>query len=199
LSELHDWGTTFRIHKQIETLGLQNPKCLSLGCGESRQAGWTNLDQYPLKEEGYVRHDLESYPWPFSDASFDVIYASHVLEHMSDPIRFLNECHRITKIGGYLIVRVPHAARSSNNCELTHKRLYSIYTLYNIAESRITDSYSSIKRWSRIVSARFGFYMNKYYPYQYFLEWASNKRPSVYEHVFANIFPPYEVITVIQK
>ena len=41
-------------------------------------------------------HDLtKTFPWP--DASIDVVYSSHTLEHLSkeDGHRFLAECHRV--------------------------------------------------------------------------------------------------------
>lgn len=45
---------------------------------------------------------------PFTNESQDAVFASHCLEHMADPIRALREWHRVTKIGGFIVVIVPH-------------------------------------------------------------------------------------------
>ena len=36
---------------------------------------------------------------PFKDKSFDFIVASHILEHMSDPVKFISELERVGKAG----------------------------------------------------------------------------------------------------
>lgn len=46
--------------------------------------------------------------WP-SDATFDAIWACHVLEHQVNPGLFLQECHRRLREGGVLAVTVPPA------------------------------------------------------------------------------------------
>ena len=44
---------------------------------------------------------------PFEDASYDVVYASHVLEHIQDDRLALREVRRILKPGGIAILPVP--------------------------------------------------------------------------------------------
>jgi ubiquinone/menaquinone biosynthesis C-methylase UbiE len=43
-----------------------------------------------------------------SDGKFRTVYASHVLEHLPDPVAALQNWFRILKPGGHLIVCVPH-------------------------------------------------------------------------------------------
>lgn len=45
---------------------------------------------------------------PFPDDYFDAIVLSDVLEHINDPISALNELYRVLKIGGDIIITVPH-------------------------------------------------------------------------------------------
>jgi hypothetical protein len=60
---------------------------LLIGCGNSRnnQVGeWTELvtiDHDPNCGADVV-HDLEQYPWPFDDDTFDETHAYCVLEHL---------------------------------------------------------------------------------------------------------------------
>jgi ubiquinone/menaquinone biosynthesis C-methylase UbiE len=43
---------------------------------------------------------------PFADASFDVIIASDIIEHLFDPplVRMFQECHRVLRKGGALVI-----------------------------------------------------------------------------------------------
>jgi len=44
---------------------------------------------------------------PLDDGSFDIVLCTEVLEHCSDPQAIVNECYRVLKPGGTLIVTVP--------------------------------------------------------------------------------------------
>jgi SAM-dependent methyltransferase len=45
---------------------------------------------------------------PFDDQSQDAVHSSHCLEHIADPAATLAEWFRVLRIGGYLIITVPH-------------------------------------------------------------------------------------------
>lgn len=47
----------------------------------------------------------------FDAQSFDLVIASHVLEHVADDLKALNEIHRVLKPGGYAILQTPYSAR----------------------------------------------------------------------------------------
>ncbi len=51
----------------------------------------------------------------FADNTFDAITMSHVIEHVHRPIGLLQECHRLLKPGGRLVVVTPNA-RSWGHC-----------------------------------------------------------------------------------
>lgn len=44
----------------------------------------------------------------FGSASMDFVYSSHLLEHMEDPLKSLKEWWRVVKVGGYLVLYLPH-------------------------------------------------------------------------------------------
>lgn len=44
----------------------------------------------------------------YEDEEFDVVTMLYVLEHLPEPMRYLNEIQRILKPGGILLARVPH-------------------------------------------------------------------------------------------
>ena len=50
---------------------------------------------------------------PFSDQSFDLVFASHVLEHVRDDVIALLEIKRVLKVGGCAVLPVPIVAEST--------------------------------------------------------------------------------------
>jgi ubiquinone/menaquinone biosynthesis C-methylase UbiE len=44
---------------------------------------------------------------PLKDATFDTVFSSQVLEHVAEHGKMLDECNRLLKPGGYLIVSAP--------------------------------------------------------------------------------------------
>jgi SAM-dependent methyltransferase len=54
-----------------------------------------------------VDHKVDIQMLPFADESFDVVYASHVLEHIPDDAKALSEIHRILRPAGIAILPVP--------------------------------------------------------------------------------------------
>lgn len=46
----------------------------------------------------------------FADELFDAVYASHVVEHVHDPLGLLQECLRILKPGGTVVMTTPNLA-----------------------------------------------------------------------------------------
>lgn len=57
---------------------------------------------------GMVRMDITDIQYPA--ASFDLIYCSHVLEHVPDDRRAMRELHRVMAPGGTVLISVPIAA-----------------------------------------------------------------------------------------
>ncbi|SNR14362.1 SAM dependent methyltransferase [Tenacibaculum jejuense] len=64
----------------------------------------------------YITSDLESpiadvkadiCDLPFEDESFDIIFCNHVLEHIPDDTKAMQELYRILKPGGYGIFQIP--------------------------------------------------------------------------------------------
>lgn len=99
---------------------------LNLGCGGVTPAGWINTDKswnrvltalrgFRSRSEGEsgVRHLELAGRWPFKDASVDVVYLSHVLEHLDGQTRkhVIAAAFRVLKPGGVFRVVVPDLRR----------------------------------------------------------------------------------------
>ncbi len=80
---------------------------IHLGCGEINAPGFINVDAVPFSHIHYVQQveDLSIFPNNYAD----LIYASHVLEHISyrKVFEVLGEWHRVLKEGGVLRLAVP--------------------------------------------------------------------------------------------
>jgi predicted SAM-dependent methyltransferase len=50
-----------------------------------------------------------------SDSSYEILLSSHVIEHLSNPIKALKEWHRVININGYLVLIVPHKDGTYDN------------------------------------------------------------------------------------
>jgi len=65
----------------------------------------TGVDDFELSVHSVL--DL-----PFPDNSFDIVFYHHVIEHVSDPVRSLEELHRVLVPGGMIYVGCPNRHRA---------------------------------------------------------------------------------------
>ena len=100
---------------------------LHLGCGNEVLPGWVNHDLAKLAGVDVV-HDLDSYPWPFDSETFFQVRLFHVLEHIAQPVRAIEELHRITAPGGVVHLRVPYWSSQDMMSDPTHKGFFNEYT-----------------------------------------------------------------------
>jgi len=106
-------------------------KILDLGCGENKVPNSIGLDNVQLPGVD-VEHDLLNFPYPFENESIDKIYLRHVIEHFAfENINFImNECNRILKNDGLLIITVPHVFSISAFIDPTHRSFFTFGSGY---------------------------------------------------------------------
>lgn len=80
---------------------------LNLGCGSRFHPAWTNVN-FTSTDPAVIAHNLTQ-GIPFADASFDVLYHSHLLEHFPkvEAPAFLKECYRVLRTQGIIRIAVP--------------------------------------------------------------------------------------------
>ncbi len=65
----------------------------------------SRVEQNPFLDEGRVA-DGQAIPYP--DASFDLVFADNVLEHLADPVSVFLEVSRVLKPGGRFLFKTPN-------------------------------------------------------------------------------------------
>ena len=99
------------------------PGCLALdvGCGTGRLLAFVEATMSDVAtvgvdigeppefhaKAGFAR--ASAFHLPFPDNSFDVVFCSHVIEHLPDPQAVLTELSRVCNAGGYVYVETPSA------------------------------------------------------------------------------------------
>src|SRR5215472_11256032 len=95
-------------------------RVLDVGCGINKKPGSIGIDRNPSSRAD-VLADLDRASYPFRDSSFDALQAIHVIEHVSDVIRSLEEFHRLVNPGGKILIVTPHYTDFTSFCDPTHR------------------------------------------------------------------------------
>jgi len=145
-----------------------------LGCGIDDECRFlvpkdnekiTNLDE--RGPYANVIHDMNKYPYPFSDNTFDEIYMNHSSYYVKDKTKFIKEIHRIAKPGAKVIIRSAHFSRCIY-------KIYGDYLFFKTVDSfkwfdgfiveKVTLSYflwhEDNNLWKRLLSAPINFLAN---------------------------------------
>jgi SAM-dependent methyltransferase len=104
-------------------------KALEIGCGKKRsyRADFIGLDRFPLPGVDVIV-DLDEESIPFPDNFFDLIYASHSLEHVHNLIGVMKEIWRISKPDAQLCILAPYCATSLNVANPYHLHNFNEHT-----------------------------------------------------------------------
>lgn len=118
---------------------MNNKKILNLGCGKTKIPGSIGVDATLIEDYVDVVHNLDILPYPFENDSVDEIHMYHVLEHLHDPLKKIEETHRILKPCGLLYLRVPHFSSMGAFTDITHIRPFGFTSF----DCFVKDSYQS--------------------------------------------------------
>lgn len=168
---------------------------LNLGCGTRPREGYVNLDSF--KFEGVnVIHDLDKYPWPFKGNAFDEVYSAHVLEHLADLVRAMEEIWRISKLGAVIKIEVPYYTGSNSFSDPTHKRFFTYKTFDFFEKDKMRNYFDkSNKHGFKILSKKIIFSDNLLLKWLNFLP---NLSPMIYERFFSFILPSQSLIVKLR-
>jgi SAM-dependent methyltransferase len=166
-----------------------NSASLNLGCGDQYDPSAVNVDFYAERVD--VRHNLDMFPYPFEDGTFDEIVCLNVVEHLVDVIRVMNEIHRIGKANCKVLIRVPHFRSACLYEDLTHRhgfawRSFDIFT----ERSSVYGNYSP---------ARFDIISREYTPYKWRgLYRLLSRFPILTDNLLSKFVPMASIVYVMQ-
>ena len=175
---------------------MKHTNKLNVGCGKNIKKGFINIDIIKLHGVDKVV-DLNEFPYPFKSESFDTILCSHVLEHLKDLSKVMNELHRILKKNGRLIIKVPHFTHSGSFADPTHIHFFGYNTFdYFMKDNSNFDyyfkfSFSKIEK--KIIFGK------KFALWNYIIGPIANLLPAVYENTPFRIFPAQELHIILIK
>lgn len=108
---------------------------LDIGCGSAKHPGAVGLD-ISADTDADIVHDLDVFPYPIEDASFDQILLQDVIEHVAQPIKVFEELHRIARPGASIQLRTPHFSSVLAYGDPTHRHYFSTIAIRQLAEPR---------------------------------------------------------------
>ncbi len=113
--------------KRNKVIGnIEGKTKLNIGCGRDTKPGWINLDIAELPGVDVIAdlNKCNENKIPLKDNSIDEIYASHVIEHISNTLPLMEELYRISQPEGKAIFRVPHGSHNDAYEDPTHVRQF---------------------------------------------------------------------------
>ena len=122
---------------------------LDVGCGLNKFPGAIGVDRNPASRAD-VLADLDRFPYPFRDGSFGQVRAIHVIEHVQDVIRTMEEFHRLARPGGRVFLSTPHYTDFSSFCDPTHRWHLNSFSFRYFGEKHGGFGYYSAVRFREI-------------------------------------------------
>lgn len=157
---------------------------LNLGCGKRPIPGTLGVDVVALDAVDVIA-DFDGVPLPFAPNSIDEIHAYHILEHLRELDRVMEELHRICRHGARIVIEVPYFSCVGAFGDPTHVRFFTYNTFRFWAQKTDQANWFASARFEitrrRLVFGKAHRLLG--------IAWWANRWPNVYENFFAFWFP----------
>jgi SAM-dependent methyltransferase len=159
---------------------------LDIGCGSAKTPGAVGLD-ISSDTDADIVHNLDEFPYPIEDGSFDQILLQDVIEHVREPIHVFEELHRIARPGARIQLRTPHFSSVLAYGDPTHRHYFSTLAIGSLAEPRFAH-YTDVR--FRVIHISLDLWL----PFRAIgLGWLANRAPAIYEKYLAFRFPSMNI------
>lgn len=174
-------------------------KKLNLGCGKDIRKEYVNLDSIKLPGVDVI-HDIEKFPWPFEDNTFNEVIANHVLEHIADLVKTMEEMHRVCAVDAIIKIRVPYFASPIYHTDPTHKRKFT-YNTFEYFTKKSDYAYYSKARFE-VIGRRILFFSTGAHflksKYSLPLDVIITRFHLIYERFFSYLLPASELHVLLK-
>jgi predicted SAM-dependent methyltransferase len=164
-------------------------KILDLGCGNKKKIGSIGID-INLNTDADIIHDLNIFPYPFKESTFDEIHGDNVIEHLDNVVKVMEELYRISKDKGIIIIKVPYFRSRYAYIDPTHKHFFTVDSFTYYDPSHI---HHTLYNYSKCLFKTTGRYFDIGFPSENilkrFVKDLCNRQPRLYEHYFSHLFP----------
>ncbi|MCP4649302.1 MAG: class I SAM-dependent methyltransferase [PVC group bacterium] len=160
---------------------------LDFGCKTEKCEGAIGVDIDPTVNPDVV-HDFNVFPYPFKDNYADKIYAKHIIEHLDNPKKFIEEIYRILKPGGIVFIETPHFSNYVAYAEPQHKLFYSYFMFREIM--------SGVRKNIEVLQWKLTFYRTFRFVG---VQALANKFPVEYERFWTYMFPAENIVLKFKK
>lgn len=168
-------------------------KVLELGCGFAKTPGAFGVDILPESNADLV-HDLDQFPYPLADDSWDRVICRDVLEHVGNFVRAMEEIWRVARAGAEVQVTGPFMSSVNYYSDPTHRRCFTSRSFDYFVPGKPAHRYSYSPARFELLSCdydldrlpmRRGFH-------RWALNWA-NRNKEQYENRYAFLYPVYTI------
>lgn len=166
-------------------------KKIDIGCGTSKRAGYIGLDSLSLPGVDIV-HDLNVFPYPFQSNEIQEIWMDQVLEHVCEPLKVIEEIHRISKNGARVTIGVPYFRSYYAVIDPTHRNFFSSSWFYYFDPThRFHEKYcyTSVKFQIDKIEFDREYKKTKINWLHRLIIWYAEKRPEKYEYKLSHLYP----------
>jgi SAM-dependent methyltransferase len=174
-------------------LGTQVPRILELGCGFSKAPGAFGVDII-ANSAADLLHDLDVFPYPFADNSWDRILCRDVLEHVADFVQTMEEIWRVAAPGAVVVASGPFMSSVNFYSDPTHRRAFTSRSFDYFIQGTSAFRLGYSKARFEMIHCEYdveerpirrGFH-------RWALDWA-NRNKAQYENRYAFLYPLYNI------
>lgn len=183
------WSTKIYTQKGITKEDIWEGKnVLNIGCGQYKIPGTIGMDIIKNSKADVI-HNIEDTPWPFSANEFDVVMANHVLEHIEDIPKALNEIHRVIKPGGSVILQVPYFRSTDAFSDITHRNFFTSESLDYVISNTKLSGYNYTEQRFKKIGFWYGWPTASHNPLVNIFKHFIHRFPRLYDQYISLLFP----------